>query len=198
MAYIETPDPGPDPGPLAEMFAADIEHRGYLPNYTKLFGHRPGLYAAWKQMAGEILRNLGVRNYELATLAAAQAMRSSYCSLAHGKVLAEEVFRADTVLAIGIGGDSDELTSADRALMRFARAVATDPTRITKSDIEDLRREGFDDRAIFDIAAAASARSFFSKMLEALGAEPDAVFWDLDADLRDALTVGRPIEPVDL
>jgi uncharacterized peroxidase-related enzyme len=149
-------------------------------------------------MAGEILRNLGVRNYELATLAAAQAMRSSYCSLAHGKVLAEEVFRADTVLAIGIGGDSDELTSADRALMRFARAVATDPTRITKSDIDDLRREGFDDRAIFDIAAAASARSFFSKMLEALGAEPDAVFWDLDADLRDALTVGRPIEPVDL
>jgi alkylhydroperoxidase family enzyme len=82
--------------------------------------------------------------------------------------------------------------------MRFARAVATDPTRITKSDIDDLRREGFDDRAIFDIAAAASARSFFSKMLEALGAEPDAVFWDLDADLRDALTVGRPIEPVDL
>ncbi|MEX1093550.1 MAG: hypothetical protein WEB67_06355 [Acidimicrobiia bacterium] len=61
-----------------------------MPNYTKLFGHRPGLYAAWKQMAGEIQRNLGVRNYELATLAAARAMRSSYCSLAHGKVLAEE------------------------------------------------------------------------------------------------------------
>jgi hypothetical protein len=74
--------------------------------------------------------------------------------------------------------------------------VATDPTRITKSDIDDLRGEGFDDRAIFDIAAAASARSFFSKMLEALGAEPDAVYWDLDADLRDALTVGRPIESV--
>jgi len=197
MAYIATPDPEQDSGPLADMFAADIEYRGYLPNYTKLFGHRPGLYAAWKLMAGEVSGSLGVRNYELATLAAARAMRSSYCSLAHGKVLAEKVLQADTVLAIGIGAESDELTSADRALMRFAEAVATDATRITMSDIEDLRREGFDDRAIFDVAAAASARSFFSKMLDALGAEPDAAYWDLDADLRDALTVGRPIESVD-
>lgn len=195
MAYISTPDPGSASGDLADMFAADTEHRGYLPNYTRVFGHRPALYGAWKQLVGEVARNLGVRSYELATLAAAREMRSSYCSLAHGKVLAEKVFDADTVIELGAGGESELVTAAERELMRFAAAVATDATGITRADIDRLRDEGYDDRDIFDIASAAAARAFFSKMLDALGAEPDEAFWDLDPGLRESLTVGREIEP---
>jgi len=37
-------------------------------------------------------------------------------------------------------------------------------------------------------------RCFFSKTLDALGVQPDASYHELDAALRDALTVGRPIE----
>ena len=40
---------------------------------------------------------------------------------------------------------------------------------------------------------AAAARCFFSRTLDALGALPDASYSDLDADLRAALVVGRPI-----
>ena len=43
------------------------------------------------------------------------------------------------------------------------------------------------------VAAAAAARCFFSKTLDALGAQADPVFAELDPELRDALTVGRPI-----
>src|SRR5437762_1770711 len=46
---------------------------------------------------------------------------------------------------------------------------------------------------IFDIAATAAARCFFSKLLDALGAEPDAAFAALEDDLKRQLTPGRPI-----
>ena len=43
------------------------------------------------------------------------------------------------------------------------------------------------------MAAAGAARCFFSKLVDALGAEPDSSFHDLDPTLRQALTVGRPV-----
>ncbi|MBB3591519.1 hypothetical protein FHX08_001863 [Rhizobium sp. BK529] len=51
------------------------------------------------------------------------------------------------------------------------------------------------DAEIFDVTAAAAARCFFSKMLDALGAAPDHVYAErLDPKLRQSLTIGRPIE----
>ncbi len=35
---------------------------------------------------------------------------------------------------------------------------------------------------------------FFSQTLDALGVAPDAAYSELPPELRDALTVGRPIE----
>ena len=44
-----------------------------------------------------------------------------------------------------------------------------------------------------DIVAIASARCFFTKILDALGSEPDVAFMSIDKELRQKLTVGRPI-----
>lgn len=58
-------------------------------NYERAFEPRPAVYEAWQQLNGAIKAQMDLRRYELATLAAAQRLRSSYCSLAHGTVLAE-------------------------------------------------------------------------------------------------------------
>jgi hypothetical protein len=71
--------------------------------------------------------------------------------------------------------------------------VVLNADRITSSDIEVLRSHGYRDEDIFDLAAAAAARCFFSKLLDALGVQPDSIFNDLDPTLRQALTVGRPV-----
>ena len=57
--------------------------------------------------------------------------------------------------------------------------------------METLRRHGFSDTEIFDIAVTAAARCFFSKTLDAVGADPDETFRGLDERVRTALTVGR-------
>ena len=59
-------------------------------NMERAFEARPEVLAAWQQLNGSIKANMDLRRYELATLAAAQRLRSSYCSLMHGRVLRDE------------------------------------------------------------------------------------------------------------
>ena len=91
-------------------------------------------------------------------------------------------------LDLDASGDEVEL-----AAMELAEKVVGDATAVTVDDIDRLRTLGLEDAEILDIVAAAAVRCFFSKTLDALGVLPDAVFAELQPELRDALAVGRPI-----
>lgn len=69
--------------------------------------------------------------------------------------------------------------------------MAHDPASITQSDIDRLRSLGLSDTEIFDVAAAAAARLFFTALADATGTLPDAVYRDTLPDLVDVLAVGR-------
>jgi alkylhydroperoxidase family enzyme len=170
MAFIDIPD-------------------GDAANLERAFHARPEVYAAWRQLVTAVTTASDERRYELATLAAARKLRSSYCSLAHGKVLAEKFYDFASVPAL-----PDGLDDADRAIMAFAEKVVVDATAITGADVDELRVHGLSDAEILDVVLAATIRCFFSKTLDALGVQPDASFAELDPAFREALTVGRPIE----
>jgi uncharacterized peroxidase-related enzyme len=189
MAYIETP--GEDEA--SELYDADRARVGYVTNFTRLFAHRPGVYAAWQQLNASIKEPMDLRRYELATLAAAQELGSSYCALAHGKVLAEQFYDGEAVRAIAADHRLAGLDPVDVAVMDLAQKVARDGASVTPADIARLRELGLEDAEIFDVVVAASARCFFSTTLDALGAEPDSAYRSLERALRDQLTVGRPI-----
>ena len=196
MAFIDTIPPDAADGDVAAMYETDRAALGYLPNFTRAYSHRPGVYAAWKGLNGAIKANMDERRYEIATLGAARRLRSSYCSLAHGRVLAR-LIPGSVVQDIARGRPSDELDEADMAVIDLADKVAADATTVTRADIERLRRLGLADADILDVVLAAAARCFFSKVLDAVGCEPDAAFNELEPELRAALTVGRPIAAAD-
>ena len=193
MAFIE-PIPEEDAeGATAEMYAADLDEDGYVANSTKAFGQRPAVFAAWRQLGGTIGGSMDRRRYELATVAAARVLRSSYCSLAHGKVLAEQFLGAERTIALATGA-VDALDPLDAEIVRFATLVTREPASVTASDMERLRALGLSDEEILDVVLAAAARCFFSTVLEALGVQADPAYRALDPALRAALTVGRPIQ----
>jgi alkylhydroperoxidase family enzyme len=136
---------------------------------------------------------MDLRRYELVTVAAAQRLRSSYCSLAHGKVLVDQFLGASELQDVLLDRHAAGLAEVDVAVMDLAEKLVEDATSITQSDIDHLRDLGLSDTDIFDVVVAAGARCFFSKTLDALGTQPDASYADLEPPLRDALTVGRPI-----
>jgi uncharacterized peroxidase-related enzyme len=192
MAYLPTLDP-PGDGAVAELFSAEERRWGYLPNLARTFALRPDVYAAWAALNGAIKRSMPPRRYELATLATAAALRSSYCSLAHGQILAREHLSADDVIAIAGGGSPGELPAAERAIIGFARTAARSAPDVDEFDIAALRDAGLADGEIFDVILAVAARCFFSTVLDATGTPADAEYRSLPPALRASLTVGRPI-----
>ena len=193
MTYIRTIAPAEATGPVREMYDQTAAQWGFVPNWVQAFSERPDVRAGWLSLLNAIKAHLPQRTYELATLAAARALRNSYCVLAHGRVLAEQVFDAQTVAAIIENREHTPLEPRERAMMAFADRVVREADRISEQDIATLRGHGYSDAEIFDIAAAASARCFFAKLLDALGVEADASFNKVDPVFRDAAIVGRPL-----
>ena len=161
------------------------------PNYERAFEARPDVYAAWQGLLGAVKANMDLRRYELATLAAAQRLRSSYCSLAHGKVLIEQF--DEPVLQIATDRSSSGLDDVDLAVMDLAERVVEDATAIGDDDLQRLRDLGLTDPEIMDVILTAALRSFWTKTLDALGVQPDASYNKLEPELREVLVVGRPI-----
>jgi alkylhydroperoxidase family enzyme len=160
-------------------------------NSERAFAERPEVYAAWGQLLGAIKAGMDLRRYELATLAAARRLRSSYCCLAHGTVLLEEF--GEPVLEIALDHRAAGLDEVDVAVMDLAERVVDDATSIRDADLQRLRDLGLSDTEIMDVVLAAAARCFFSKTLDALDVRPDASYVELEPELREALVVGRPI-----
>ena len=73
-------------------------------------------------------------------------------------------------------------------------AFLQNATRVTDEDVDRLRSLGLADAEILDVVLAAAARCFFSKVLDGVGAEPDAKYASLDSGLRDALETLAGVE----
>lgn len=193
MAFINTIPPSEASGAALEMYERQEKHWGYVPNYSKVFSHRPEVMARWGRLLAEIRRPADDRRFELVTFVAAIELRHSACSLAHGKALAE-VIGKDKVVAIADGREDEVLGDAEVAIVRFVRSIARDARKVTAGQVAALRDiHGMTEEEIFDIAAIAAGRSFFTKVLDALGSEPDSAFMSLDDTFRRRLAVGRPI-----
>lgn len=81
-------------------------------------------------------------------------------------------------------------------MLAYAQKLTTSPEEMSQADVAALRAHGFSDAEIVDIAAAAAARNWFSRMMDGLGAEPDAAYLDMEPALREALTVGHPFPDI--
>jgi len=157
----------------------------------RAFEHRPEVFTAWQQLIGAIRDGMDLRRYELATLAAARRLRSSYCCLMHGKVLRDRF--GEPVAEIARDRRTAPLEPVDLAVMDLAERVVDDATSIEDADLQKLRDLGLSDDEIMDVVLAASVRCFFSKTLDALGVLPDASLAELEPELLEVLVVGRPI-----
>jgi uncharacterized peroxidase-related enzyme len=167
---------------------------GEVPNYARLGALHPEAYAGWVALIGAIRGGMDLRRYELATVAAAKRLGSSYCSLAHGKVLAERFYDPDRVRAIFSDPSSAGLDEVDVAVMDLAEKVAADATSVKADDVQRLLGLGLSEREVLDVVLTAAARCFFSKLLDAMGVAADGSYRRLDGAMVEALTVGRPIE----
>ncbi|MEW1963733.1 carboxymuconolactone decarboxylase family protein [Microbacterium sp. NPDC077644] len=184
MSIISTPDDAD--AAVTDLFASEIADLGYVPTHTRVMAVNPEAFRAFQQLVRTIVSQLGVRRYELATLAAADAIGSQACRYAHARK-SLKLFDEEQLERILRDYHDAKLSESELALMDFAAKLSRDSASMTDADSLRLREVGFTDREIVDIALAASVRNYFSRALHALAVDVD-IPPGLSPSIQDALT----------
>ena len=192
--FIEVPEESAVGADVAAWYQRQRDSWGYLPNYALAFTTRPDVAEAWNTLNNAVRGHMDRRRFELATIAAARAYRSTYCMAAHCKFLRDACDDESTMRAVAADPSGADLDATDRAVMDFATQVARDASSVTEADVQRLRDHGLGDPDIVDVVLATAARAFFTKVLDALGVQADVQLGEtFDPEVRHQVTVGRPI-----
>jgi uncharacterized peroxidase-related enzyme len=191
--FIEAPEESTVGDDVADWYERQRKAWGYLPNYAPAFATRPDVAEAWNTLNNAVRGHMDRRRFELATIAAARVYRSTYCLAAHSKFLRDACGDEPTMRTVAADPSGAKLDATDRAVMDFAAQVARDASSITAADVQNLRDHGLSDPEVVDVALAAAARAFFTKVLDALGVQADVQLGEMfDPEVRGQVTVGRP------
>jgi uncharacterized peroxidase-related enzyme len=183
-------------GAVAEYYQQQRDAWGFVPNYAAAFSTRPDVAQAWNTLNTTIREGMQRRRFEIATIAAARALRSTYCTVAHAKFLRDVCGDETTMRSIAAEPSGAALSPQDRAVYEFAGKVALDASRVEQHDIDRMRAVGLSDADIADVVFAAAARSFFARVLDGLGAQLDAETAEtFPVDVLESMIVGRPVAP---
>jgi len=192
MTFIKTISEEQAENLVLEQYQAALKTTSYILNYIKTFSIQPEVYDAWTKLIGAIRSKMRMRRYELVTFAAAMSLECTYCMLAHGAILRKNFFSADELMAIVKDFHNAGLSIEEVTLMSFAQKIIQNAHQITVSDMDEIRKLGLNDDEILDVVLATTARSFFSKTLDALDTKPDEIYTDLEPELIQVLALGRP------
>jgi len=112
--------------------------------------------------------------------------------LAHGALLRKNFFSAEQLAAIVKDFRKAGLSPEEVALMSFAQKITTQARQISEAEIDELHGYGLTDEEILEVVLACAARNFFSKTLDTLNARPDEIYLELEPELLQVLSLGRP------
>ena len=188
--FIASPDDSTD---AARNYKSSSDSDGFVMNWVKAWNWRPDILEGFAALRGQLTAQATMTKREQALIVCATAseLGDSYCSLAWGKTLSDEVGPASAAAVIS-RGEGGTLSKRDKALVAWARKVVANPNGTSASDVEGLRAAGFDDREIFEVTVFVAFRLAFSTVNDALGIAPD---WQLvesvPQEVREAVTFGR-------
>ena len=67
MPFIDTISPAESQDEVRAMYQRQQESWGFVPNYAKIFSHRPEVLVRWGRLLAEIKRPMDKRRFELVT-----------------------------------------------------------------------------------------------------------------------------------
>ena len=168
------------PEDIRSRILAVQEKSGFVPNVFLALAHRPDEFRAFFAYHDALMEKeggLSKAEREMIVVATSNANQCQYCVVAHGAILrirAKNPLIADQVAANWRKAD---ITDKQKAMLEFAIKVTLRANEVNDADHEALRAAGFDDEAIWDIAAIAAFFGMSNRLANVTNLRPNAEFY---------------------
>jgi uncharacterized peroxidase-related enzyme len=164
---------------MAAYFAKCEEKLGFVPNVLKAYAFDMGKLTAFVAMYNDLMlapSGLSKLEREMIAVAVSAHNRCYYCLVAHGAAVRQ--LSGDPVLGelMAMNYRAARLSQRERAMLDFAVKLTAEPWLIEEDDREQLRRAGFADRDIWDIAAVAGFFNMSNRVASATDMRPNSVY----------------------
>jgi uncharacterized peroxidase-related enzyme len=165
--------------PEMEAYFKKCEEKlGFVPNVLKAFAFDDAKLQAFVDYRQELVQNaanLSKLEIEMIATVVSSQNRCFYCITAHGNAVRQ---LGDPLLGemMVMNYRAARLNKRQRAMLDFAVKLTQTPWEVEEEDRERLRRAGFNDRDIWDIASVAAFYNMTNRLASATDMRPNSVY----------------------
>jgi uncharacterized peroxidase-related enzyme len=164
---------------MSAYFAKCEEKLGFVPNVLKAYAFDMPKLSAFVAMYNDLMlapSGLSKLEREMIAVAVSAHNRCYYCLVAHGAAVRQLSDDPPLGELIVMNYRAARLSQRERAMLDFAVKLTAEPWLIEEQDRARLRRAGFSDRDIWDIAAVAGFFNMTNRVASATDMRPNSVY----------------------
>lgn len=172
-------DLGPDAEPTPEIaayFAKCREKLGFVPNVLRAYAFDNTKLKAFIDMVDDLMlgdSGLSKLEREMIAVAVSSVNHCHYCLTAHGAAVRQRGNDPELGELIAQNYRAASLSRRQRAMLDFAVKLTEQPDKIEEADRKALRKAGFSDREIWDIAAITGFYNMSNRIAAATDMRPN-------------------------
>lgn len=164
---------------MAAYFAKCDEKLGFVPNVLRAYAFDMPKLEAFVAMYNDLMlapSGLSKLEREMIAVAVSSYNRCYYCLVAHGAAVRQ--LSGDPALGelMVMNYRAARLSKRQRAMLDFAVKLTAEPWTVEEEDRAALRKIGFTDRDIWDIAAVAAFFNMSNRVASATDMRPNTVY----------------------
>ena len=156
------------------------EKSGFVPNVFLALANRPDEFRAFFAYHDALMEKEGgltKGEREMIVVATSSHNQCIYCVVAHGAIL--RIREKNPLIADQIATNyrKADITRRQKAMLDFALKVSRSSHKISKTDIEDMQRQGFSNDDIWDIGAISALFALSNRMANLTSMRPNDEFY---------------------
>ncbi len=164
---------------MEAYFAKCTEKLGFVPNVLSAYAFDNAKLEAFVNMYNDLMlapSGLSKLEREMIAVAVSSVNRCYYCLVAHGAAV--RALSGDPALGelLVMNYRAARLSKRQRAMLDFVTRLTAEPWAIGDDDREALRKAGFSERDIWDIAAVAGFYNMSNRVASATDMRPNSVY----------------------
>jgi uncharacterized peroxidase-related enzyme len=161
---------------MAAYFDKCREKLGFVPNVLTAYAHDMAKLEAFAAFYNDLMlaaSGLSKLEREMIAVAVSSENRCFYCLAAHGAAVRQLSGDPELGELMVMNWRAADLSERHRAMLSFATKLTRASAEIEEDDRDTLRKAGFSDRDIWDIAAVASFFNMSNRMASAVDMRPN-------------------------